>query len=54
MHPEKFELYTKNLHRHINETMQILYDTDLSPKYIGPVMDYLTRTLRAWEPRRTI
>ena len=53
MHPKKFELYTKNLHRHINETMQILYDTDLSSKYIGQV-DYLTRTLRAWEPRRTI
>jgi hypothetical protein len=53
MHPEKCELYTKNLHRHINETIQILYNTDLSPKYIGPV-DYLTRILRAWEPRRTI
>lgn len=47
MHPEKFELYEKNLHRHINEAMQILYDTDLSPKYIGPVVDYLTRILRA-------
>ena len=53
MHPEKFELYEKNLHRHINETMQILYNTDFSPKYIGSV-DYLTRILRVWEPRRTI
>lgn len=51
MHPEKCELYEKICI--VSMTMQILYDTDLSPKYIGPV-DYLTRILRAWEPRRTI
>lgn len=44
MHPEKCELYEKICI--VSMTMQILYDTDLSPKYIGPV-DYLTRILRA-------
>ena len=51
MHPKKFELYEKICI--VIETMQILYNTDLSPKYIGSV-DYLTRILRVWEPRRTI
>lgn len=45
MHPEKCDLYEKICI--VIETMQILYNTDLSPKYIGPVVDYLTRTLRA-------